>query len=167
MAREKNHNFYIQNNIFWTFFDFLTYYSASIHFIAKRITSLNNTAGAGYPPNGTKSCAPMLKTLLPARETRSAHSFWAVFTAKISQSGSGSGLSFCTNTKHNLFSWLSKTHRYQSRCTYPQDIFHIKDSNLPSKHLWGSFLSEISGHLSEWKLTWKRKEKNYNCKMSK
>lgn len=46
-----------------------------------------------------KSWTSIVKTLLPAKETRSDHNFCDAFTAAASQSGSGSGLSFCIQTE--------------------------------------------------------------------
>lgn len=118
------------------------------------------TAGAGHPPNGTKSCTPMVNTLLPASEIRSAHSFCAVFTAAPSQSGSGSGLSFCTTQSQTLAQLVTDTHVPASDpSTQPQNSLHTKNSSSPLKHLWGSSLSETSGHLSALKLMWRKRRK--------
>lgn len=102
-----------------------------------------------------------MNTLLPARETRSAHSFWAVFTAAPSQSGSGSGLSFCTTQSYTLAQLVTEhTHAgFRSKRTQPRNSLYRKNSNLPLKHWWGSSLSEISGHLSELKLIGRKRKK--------
>lgn len=48
------------------------------------------------------SCTSIVKILLPARETLSAHNFCELFTEAASQSGSGSGLSFWNQKKKIL-----------------------------------------------------------------
>lgn len=153
--------------ILWKFFlDFYVYYSASIHFVEKdnfsdiilQMLATHQMAQSPVLLLWKYCCQPEKFGLPTASEQFSQRRCHSRVLDQDFHSAS---------TELTFIQLVGKKPRLalvdiDIGIHIPNTTLYINNSNLPLKHLWGSFLSETFGHLSELKLVWRMKEKH--CK---